>query len=132
MPFHFEFNKPHRVLRLVYDGEISDRDVRASIPAAIKAVAACDPASALIDLSGVTGGDVSTPAIRYVADHDPPFGDMPRCYVAPTDYLYGLTRMFQILADERRPNLHVLRSVREANRLLGIPDDLIYEAIPEK
>jgi hypothetical protein len=43
-----------------------------------------------------------------------------RVFVAPLDSMYGMVPMFQILTDLTRPELHVVRSIDAAYRLLQV------------
>ncbi len=43
-----------------------------------------------------------------------------RVLVAPRDISYGMVRMFQILGETKRPNMHVVRTMDEAYRLLCV------------
>jgi hypothetical protein len=45
---------------------------------------------------------------------------VPRIIVAPTPYLFGMSRMFQILGESKRPMLQVLSSTDEAYAQLDI------------
>ena len=49
--------------------------------------------------------------------------------VAPRDHLYGLSRMYQILAERSRPRLQVLRSAAELYEAFGL--ELRFQAIIE-
>jgi hypothetical protein len=40
--------------------------------------------------------------------------------VAAKDVVYGATRMFQVLSENTRKNVHVVRTLDEAYKLLGI------------
>jgi hypothetical protein len=44
----------------------------------------------------------------------------PRFLVADQVHGYGLLRMFQIMGEQTRPSLHVVRSIAEAFATLGI------------
>jgi hypothetical protein len=46
--------------------------------------------------------------------------DRPRVVIAPTDYKFGIARIFEIEGEPTRPSLHVVRSVREAWAILGL------------
>lgn len=85
------------------------RDVVASLPAC----------KSIVDLSGLTRFDVSTAAItRLARSHSP---DLPtRVFVAPKDVVYGATRMFQVLSERTRKNVHVVRTLEEAYKLLSV------------
>jgi hypothetical protein len=69
----------------------------------------------------VTKCEVSSSAIRQVATAQPAFpaGQM-RVLVIPREFIYGLARMFQILSEETRPELRVVRTMEEAYRLLEL------------
>ena len=72
-----------------------------------------------MDLSGITQLDVSTSAITRLARSHAP--ELPtRVFVAPKDVVYGTTRMFQVLSENTRKNVHVVRSLAEAYKLLGL------------
>ena len=43
-------------------------------------------------------------------------------FIASTDLEFGLARIFVILTEELRPNRHVVRTMEEAYKLLGITD----------
>jgi hypothetical protein len=69
----------------------------------------------------VTKFDVSSDAIRELARRPPILpSSFMRIIVVPQEYLYGMMRMFQILSDQARPELRVVRTMDEAYRLLLI------------
>ena len=41
-----------------------------------------------------------------------------RVVVAPQDFIFGMMRMLEILSERTRPELHVVRTMDEAYRLL--------------
>jgi hypothetical protein len=43
-----------------------------------------------------------------------------RVAVASQDFLFGMMRMLQILSEQSRPELHVVRTMDEAYRLLQV------------
>jgi len=47
-------------------------------------------------------------------------GSGRRFLVVPSDYLYGLARMFQQCGSQQRPNLHVVRRVEDAYTALRV------------
>jgi hypothetical protein len=51
-----------------------------------------------------------------------PHPALPRVIIAPSADFYGLARMFEIQAEATRPNLHVVRSEREALAILAVQD----------
>jgi hypothetical protein len=79
--------------------------------------------SGLFDCTGVTFFDVSTSAIRQVAAQPPVIPQEIRrtvVVVAPQDVIFGVARMFAILGANTRETLHVVRTMAEAYRLIGV------------
>lgn len=89
--------------------------------AATKFMASHPPCRGILDFSHVTEFEVSSDAIRQVAAAAPVFppGHM-RIMVIPQTFIYGLARMFQILTESTRPELHVVRTMEEAYSLLDV------------
>jgi hypothetical protein len=121
MGFVLEYDSSHDVLRVTVDGIVTD----ASVPEfydAVKAYVPTHPScSGILDVTAVTMFDVSTSAIRQLAERPPAFpGGQFTVFVASRDYIYGLARMFQMLGERSRPNLRVVRTLEEAYRLLGL------------
>ena len=121
MPHHFEFDFAHRILLTFLEGEIQgpeletiDQDMRARI-------VRVQPAAGISDLSGVTNFNVPGEILRAAALHPPPFPpETPRFIVAPTDVLYGMSRMYELVADRLHGMLQVVRTREEALSALGI------------
>lgn len=75
------------------------------------------------DYSGVTEFDVSSGTIERIAkmQHVPVEAiDVVDVVVAPKDLVYGLARMFSMIDEQRHPNVHVVRTIAEAYRLLAV------------
>jgi hypothetical protein len=121
VPYHFEFERQHRILRVVLVGRVDDAELLTAYRAIFSRQKALQPASGVVDFSLVTNFDVKGATIRRLAEDKPPFPPgVPRYLVTPADYMYGMARMFQILGEETRPGLHVARSNEEAYRGLGV------------
>jgi len=89
--------------------------------AATKYMATHPPCRGILDFSQVTEFEVSSTAIRQVAAAAPAFpAGYMRVLVVPKDFIYGLARMFQILTEDTRPELQVVRTLEEAYRLLQV------------
>jgi hypothetical protein len=74
----------------------------------------------LVDLSGVTGFEISNEVVRLIARAPSPLPEeIVRVIVAPQGHIYGITRMFQCYADGNRPNVYVVKSLEEAYTYLG-------------
>ena len=50
----------------------------------------------------------------------PDAANRPRFIVAPDIFLYGISRMFQIVGSDTRPLLQVVRSMDQALTALGV------------
>lgn len=116
---HAEFDERNFVIRWKLDGEVTD-ELFAEYVRLSAATIPTLPAKALIlDLTGASSFKVSAAALRELASKVPTLpGRFPRVIVARSDLTYGLSRMFAILSEEKRPNLHVVRTMEEAYALL--------------
>jgi hypothetical protein len=121
MSFFLEFDAKNNILRGRLDGLVTDAILLDCYEAAAKYRTSHPPCRGLWDFSEVSNFDVSSNCIRQMVWMAPiiPAGYM-RVVVAPQDYLYGMMRMLQILSEESRPELHVVRTLDEAHRLLLI------------
>ncbi|HSS96143.1 MAG TPA: hypothetical protein VLK33_03900 [Terriglobales bacterium] len=116
MTYLFDHDAAHGILRLRYIGRVSDESIKEAYKATPQAVLKTNPRGMIIDLSEVTIFDVSTQTIHELAAYQPTVKDpsVPRIIVAPTPYLFGMSRMFQILGEHKRPMLQVMGSAEEA------------------
>ena len=130
MPFSFEFDAGHRLLRVRLEGRITDFELMKCYSECFERVAAVKPGAAIFDGTEILAFDVSVETIRYLALYDPPFpANIPRFIVAPMDSFYGMIRIFQIRGEELRPGLQVVRSLADAYRDLGI-SEVHFEPLP--
>jgi hypothetical protein len=130
--FRFEFDAANRILLLRVDGKITDELLGRCYEAIRQRAAATNARAGIFDFTSATEFPVSTEFVRRLAKQEPamPQADVrPRVLVAPQIHAYGLVRMFQIMGEETRPLLHVVRTLDEALAALGVqsPD---FEAIP--
>ena len=117
----FEFDAKNNVLRVAVDGQVTDSVLLDFYGLASDYTASHPPCRGLWDFSGVTSFDVSSGTMRQLARSSPltPPGYIS-VLVAPGDFLFGMARMFQILGEKTRPELHVVHTMEEAYRLLGV------------
>lgn len=121
MGFVLEFDAESRILRVTLEGRLTDTILLASYEAAAGYVASHPPCRGIVDFSGVTNFEVSSAGMRQLATSAPAFPTASmRVLVAPSDFLFGMMRMFQILGEKTRPNLHVVHTIDEAYRLLQV------------
>ena len=116
-----EFDAKHNVLRGTLDGRMTGAILLDFYARAAKYMASHPPCHGILDFSKVTDFEVSSAAIRQVAAAPPAFpAGYMRVLVIPRDFIYGLARMFQILTEETRPELRIVRTMEEAYRLLEV------------
>jgi hypothetical protein len=123
MPFHFEFDREHRILLIVVEGDYRDTEMLLLIGAIRKQADELNPSAGITDFSLVTSFSVSSNAIRTAAGEPSPFKDpTPRFVVAPLDIAFGMFRMYQSHGERTRAELHLVRTREEALAALGVQD----------
>ena len=122
MGYRFESDPSNRLLRCVWDGTVTDDLLWENFLAAKKLVAAYPLRNAINDFSGIAKFEGSNEMVHRIAQASPAFGgkDSMLIVVAPSVYLYGMLRMFSMLGDASRPNVHIVRTIDEAYALLGL------------
>lgn len=122
MSHTFDFDLINKVIRGRSEGVITDETVK-EYYALMSKYGRLNPAfSAITDTSAVTFIAVSSRTILELAMSPPaiPNSDIPRCIVAGSPAMFSVARMFEFEGGLTRPNLHVVRSEREAFAILGI------------
>lgn len=121
MSFVTDFDDRNRLLRIAIEGVLTDALLLDAYAVLEAQAASHAPCRGLFDVSRVTKFEVSSQTVRELAHRPPaiPQGNM-RIVVAPLDSLYGMVRMFQMLGELTRPDLHVVRTIDEAYRLLQV------------
>ncbi|MFY9753881.1 MAG: hypothetical protein WAJ92_14655 [Candidatus Acidiferrales bacterium] len=124
MPYKFDFDRTNRIIRCSIEGLVTDETLKDYYLAIAKFGESNSGYRGIFDMSAVTHVNISTQTIRELANLPPalPQPDLPRCIVAGTSELFGLARMFDLQGSATRPNLHVVRTGREALAILGITD----------
>lgn len=121
MGYFFEFDEVNNITRCCWEGPITDDILLEGYAAAERLLASRPPCRSICDHSAVTRFDVGDEIIKRLANTPPDIRpEWVQVIVAPKDVVYGLARMFEILSDQSRPNLHVVRTLKEANALLGV------------
>src|ERR1700737_1003966 len=103
MPYHFEFDPEHKILLVVLEGNVGEREIL-NLNDAIKArVVELTPSAGITDFSAVTTFAVASDIMRSAAWQPSPYDQQtPRFIVAPTDLLFGLARMYQLIGFRTR------------------------------
>jgi len=123
MEHRFEFDPVNKILLMRVEGRLTDESLAELYRTAQKYWAATDASAAISDYSSVTEWAVSAELIRELANEEPAVTDpakRPRIVIAPTAVGFGLSRMFQIVGESKRPLLEVVRTMDEALAALGI------------
>ena len=121
MRHRVEFDRDREILLLIVDGDVRDADIDTIGICLRLGVAEFNPSAGITDFSGVTSFEVSADCMSWAARNASPFRNLtPHFIVAPSDHVFGLSRMFQILRN--RPALYVVRSREEALEALDIPN----------
>jgi hypothetical protein len=124
MSYHFEFESTNRILRIWFEGHLTDEDLKEYYLVVRKYVARTDPSAAILDMSAVTTVQLSPETVRELAASPPtiPQPARPRFIVAPSPPIFGFSRMFELEGAATRPNLHVVRSLKDVWAILGIQE----------
>jgi len=123
MPCHFEFDKDNQVLCTVLEGKYSFSDFLSSREETQRQIVERKPFAGIWDFSEVTSYDVTPTEARQMAATPSVYpADTAQFFVAPTDYVYGMLRMFQVFSEHTRPGLRVARTRAEVHKALGIQE----------
>jgi hypothetical protein len=110
-----------RLVVATYSGEISDAEIL-DLASQISFHPDFDPSFSIMwDFSAVTAGTISTSAIRELSRRESILSPTSmHVVIAPQDHIFGLFRMGQVLAEEMKPNIVVVRTIDEAWEHLGL------------
>ena len=125
MSFVIEFDAKNNILRGTLKGKVTDAILFDCYSAAVRCTTSHPPCRGIWDFSDVTEFEVSNAAIKKAAARRPIIASgYMRVIVARQDFLFGMMRMLQLLSEEARPELLVVRTMEEAYRwlLVDAPD----------
>lgn len=121
MPFRFESDEVHRIIRVVFEGPCTDDDVLEAYYALSLLLERNGPASVIIDYTDVTDIRISTEAVSEHSYRLPTVDtDGFLIAVAPQPMMYGIARMFELITAETRPNMRVVHSMKEALAVMNV------------
>jgi len=116
-----EFDAVNGLFRFTAEGRVTDEVLLEGITESRRFLASHPGVRGICDFSRVTEFDVSSEGIRGLARSESGAeADAVVIIVAPSDLMYGMSRMYSMLTEERRPNRHVVRTMEEAYELLGV------------
>ena len=123
MAHHFEFDFEHKILRLVLEADMDGEEflrLNAEIRAQIERLR---PLAGIADAASLVNFSVTSQTLRTAALQGSPYPPAtPRYIVAPTDYLFGLARMYELAGNYSESSLQVVRKLDDALADLGVPN----------
>ncbi len=119
MPVRISIDREGRLARRTYSGVVTGSDLLDSIRQ-YPSIPGFDPSfDELMDFRNVENVSAMIEDIHRCAHMPAPFNnDTKRVILAPQELIYGLARMYQILGEDMHPNIFVVRTIEEANRIL--------------
>jgi hypothetical protein len=132
MPYYFEFDPKNRILRGRFEGPLTDELLKEYYGVAGGYFKRTGARAGITDLSAVNSFEVSPQTIRELASAPPAILDreFPRFIVAPSPPIFGMARMFELGGQDTRPNLHVVRTMKEVCVILGVTDPKFELLLP--
>jgi len=118
----FEFDPVNKILLGRFEGRLTDESLGEFFRTGQKYWAETDARAAISDYTSAEWA-VSAEFLRELANQEPAVTDpakRPRIVVASSTVGFGLSRMFQIVGERKRPLLKVVRTLDEAFAELGI------------
>lgn len=119
----FEFDTQNKVLLCRLHGRVTDESMRRVYGDIRKWSSTVEARAGIFDLSLIESFDVSTAMMLTLAQEEPAMvggAARPRVMVAPTAESFGMCRMFQMVGEEKRSRLSVVRSLEEAYAVLAM------------
>ncbi len=122
MPHHFKFDPEHRILLTVMEGDIDGSEIQIIDREMRAAIARTRPSAGISDLTAVRKFNVPSHIMHNAAmQQPPPFpADTPRFIVASTDFLFGMMRMYELIANRPPGILTVVRCMEDALATIGV------------
>lgn len=124
MTIQLEIDTTQKFFRCKIVGFLSPESLREFRAAASRLLKIHGPLIGIMDFTGVTDAELTAQDIRDLAALPPVIQDrdFARFIIAPSPTLFGLARMFELLGQETRPNLHVVKTSKEVWVILGMAE----------
>ncbi len=119
MPAVLKIDPQRRIVLTTFHGHVTGEDLVRQ-----QAVILADPRfetsfADVVDFSSVSVAAIDESALTSLAGTSSIFGpNVPHVIVAPADLQYELAVKYRVLTQKSRPNLHVVRTLAEAQQLL--------------
>jgi hypothetical protein len=130
LPYLFEFDPRNGLLQGRLYGRVTSEEIREYYRVGMKCLAAKRPRAGITDMTGITLFEVAPQTVRELASLPPTLADQEllRVIVASAPDVFGMARMFESHGEATRPNLHVVRTCKEALIIVGVQEPK-YEPI---
>jgi hypothetical protein len=124
VPYLFEFDPENKLLQGRLYGRVTSEELREYYRVGVKCVDAKRPRASITDMTAITLFDVTPQTVRELASLQPVISDreLVRVIVASTPDVFGMARMFESHGEATRPNLHVVKTCREALVIVGVQE----------
>jgi hypothetical protein len=122
VPYRFAYDYTNRVLQGKCAGRFTDEDATAFYRMTGKYLALLAARAGVTDLSAVTSFTVSAQTVRQLAKTARAMSEplCPCVIVAPSPQIFVMARMFELEGEVVRPNVHVVRNLKEAWAIVGL------------
>jgi hypothetical protein len=119
--YALECDPDHRLVLITMGRIVTERSALAALAAVEQFMVTHGPHSVIADLSAIEKLCVRADFVWYIAARSPAIPDgMARIVAASRPDVYGLSRMFQTLRDNRGAYQDVVRTLEEAFKLLNL------------
>ena len=120
MPIHYSIDENRRVIFIRVWGELND-DVMLAEQRRAREDPAFDPGyDQFLDLSQIESLRITSRGVAELVGASRRDPDAKRAFVAPTDVLFGMARMSEIMLDDAAQQIAVFRTADEARAWLGL------------
>ena len=122
MPYLFEFDPGNSLLQGRLYGRVTSDELKEYFQVGVKCIAAKRPRAGITDMTAITLFEVTPQSIRELANVPPIVAsqDLLRVIVASAPDVFGMARMFESHGETTRPNLHVVKTCKEALVIVGV------------
>lgn len=121
MPAFVKVDVKNGIVYSSFEGALNDNDILAHRHV-LKSHPDFNPQfSEIVDFTEVKQLKVTVQLINSMAKGDSLYSpESKHAVIAPHDLTYGVARLYQMLAQDTRPNVAVVRSMTEARKFVGI------------
>lgn len=124
MSYVFDFHLASGILRTRFRDQVTDEEFRDYYNVVRDLAGKIPIKGAILDYSGVASYEITSAVIRKFAASKPTVANpqFPILVIAARPHIFGASRMFQILSNESRPGLRIVKTEEEAFTALGLRD----------